>query len=178
MLAGASQFVALPMLVSGASAFVIIATVFFVNIRHYLMAASLAPYFRATPRWARAVIAQSVSDLSYALAVARWREQAPSVAYFIGCATSINIAWIVTSALGAFFGGAVEHPERYGLDFAFPAVFIALLLPLVADRRNLAVALLSGVLAIAVAAIIPGQWYVIVAGIGGAILGALMEHRR
>src|SRR5512138_1788892 len=43
--AGASQFVAVPMLAAGAPALAIVVTTYVVNMRHYLMAATLAPSF-------------------------------------------------------------------------------------------------------------------------------------
>src|SRR5919197_281251 len=140
MLAGASQFVALPMMVSGQPPLLVIITVYFVNLRHYLMAASLAPYFRKTSLWSRTLIAHTVSDVSYALVISRWRERAPSIPYFLGAALSVNIAWVVATAVAAFFGGPISEPERYGLDFAFPAIFLALLVPLITDARTIIVA--------------------------------------
>src|SRR5688572_7875902 len=55
--AGASQFVAVPMIAAGAPALAIIVTTYIVNMRHYLMAATLAPSFHGFRRRWLAVIA-------------------------------------------------------------------------------------------------------------------------
>jgi branched chain amino acid efflux pump len=175
MSAGASQFVALPLLVAGAPAGLVILMVYVVNLRHYLMAASLAPHVRDTPLWARAVLAHGISDPAYALTITRWRERLAHTAYFVGCAAGINGAWLVSSGLGAFFGSTVGHPARYGLDFAFPAIYLALLVPHVRDRQTLGIACGSGVLALLCASVLPGPWYIIAAGLSGSLLGALAE---
>jgi 4-azaleucine resistance transporter AzlC len=176
MSAGASQFVVLPLLVAGAPAGLVLLMVYVVNLRHYLMAASLAPYVRDTPPWARAVLAHGISDPAYALTIARWRERLIHVAYFIGCAGGINGAWLVGSGLGACFGSTMGHPERYGLDFAFPGIYLALLVPHLRDRQTLGVACGSGALALLCASLLPGPWYLVAAGLGGSLLGALTDN--
>ena len=69
--AGASQFVAVPMIAAGASPLTIVVTTYVVNMRHYLMAATLAPAFRAFPRGWLALVAHVINDESFAVAVAR-----------------------------------------------------------------------------------------------------------
>jgi predicted branched-subunit amino acid permease len=175
MQAGTSQLVALSLLQAGAPAGLVLLAVYTVNLRHYLMAASLAPYVRHLPRWAQAVLAQGISDGAYALTVARWRERPVHLAYFMGCAGGIDGVWVVSSAVGAFCGSTIAHPTRYGLDFAFPAVLLALLRPLVTNGQALGVALVSGALALSVAAVLPGPWSILAAGLGGGLFGALLE---
>ena len=82
--AGTAQFVALPMLQAGAPAWLLIVTTYIVNLRHYLMAASLAPYFAHLSRARLAVLAHGISDESYALTMARFARQAAHPAYFAG----------------------------------------------------------------------------------------------
>lgn len=47
--AGSAQFILAGMYAAGAPASAIIFTVFFVNLRHLLMSAALAPYFTKLP---------------------------------------------------------------------------------------------------------------------------------
>src|SRR2546422_2985341 len=71
--AGASQFVAVPMLAAGAPAVAIIVTTYVVNMRHYLMAATLAPSFRGYPRRPLPPLPHPINDQAFAVAVARPR---------------------------------------------------------------------------------------------------------
>ncbi|HXG02293.1 MAG TPA: AzlC family ABC transporter permease [Candidatus Binatia bacterium] len=71
--AGAAQFVAVPMLAAGASPLAVVLTTYVINLRHYLMAATLAPSFRAFPHWAVALVAHVLNDESFAVAVSRSR---------------------------------------------------------------------------------------------------------
>ena len=55
------------MLQAGAPAWLLVVTTYIVNLRHYLMAASLAPYFAHLSRGRLALLAHGISDESYAL---------------------------------------------------------------------------------------------------------------
>ena len=63
-------------------------------------------------------------------------------------------------------------PERYGLDFAFPAVFLALVAVQLRRRADWLVAIGAAVLAVALALILPGNWHIVVAGLAVSLLAA------
>lgn len=170
--AGASQFVAVPMLAAGAPALAIVVTTYVINMRHYLMAATLAPSFRNVPRWRLALVAHVINDESFAVAVARRNPPDPSV--FVGSAVAVCGAFLAGVAVGTPLGGLVADPARWGLDFAFPAVFLALVALQLRRRADWLVALAAAVVAVAVALVLPGNWHVIVAGLVVSTLGMLV----
>jgi len=161
--AGASQFVAVPMLATGAPAVAIIVTTYVVNMRHYLMAATLAPSFRGFRRAWLAVIAHVINDESFAVAVAR--SQPPDARIYLGSAIAICAAFTGGVLVGVSLGGLVERPERYGLDFAFPAVFLALVAVQLRRRADWLVAVGAAVIAVALALVLPGNWHIVVTGL-------------
>ena len=73
--------------------------------------------------------------------------------------------------VGAVLGSAIPDPGRYGLDLVFPLAFLGLLMAFLKGRVGLAVALGAGGLALVGAYLLPGKWYVIVAGLLGIVLG-------
>ena len=170
--AGASQFVAVPMLASGAPALAIVVTTYVINMRHYLMAATLAPSFRAFPRTWLALVAHVINDESFAVAVARRNPPDPWV--FIGSAAAVCGAFLAGVAVGTPLGGLVGDPERWGLDFAFPAVFLALVALQLRRRADWAVALAAAIVAVAVALVLPGTWHVMIAGLVVSTVGTLV----
>ena len=169
--AGTAQFVALPMLQSGAPAWLLVVTTYIVNLRHYLMAASLAPYFSHLSRARLALLAHGVTDESYALTMARFAERPSHPAYYAGSAATAYLAWYVGATAGGILGGRIPDPHRYGLDFVFPAVFIAILARTIQSRWQWAVAGVAAVVAIAVKATIGGTWHIALAGLGASALG-------
>lgn len=170
--AGASQFVAIPMLAAGAPALAIVVTTYVINMRHYLMAATLAPSFRTFPRGWLALVAHVINDESFAVAVARRNPPDPWV--FIGSALAVSGAFLAGVSVGTPLGGLVADPARWGLDFAFPAVFLALVALQLRRRADWLVALAAAVVAVAVALVLPGTWHVIVAGLVVSTVGMLV----
>lgn len=172
VLAGASQFVAVPMIAAGAPALAIIVTTYVVNMRHYLMAATLAPSFRGFKRRWLALIAHFVNDESFAVASAR--SQPPDAGVYLGSAAAIYVSFVGGVVVGTLLGGLVEDPERYGLDFAFPAVFLSLVAVQLRRRSDWLVAVGAAVLAVALALVLPSNWHIVIAGLVASGVGALL----
>lgn len=170
--AGASQFVAVPMIAAGAPALAVILTTYVVNIRHYLMAATLAPAFRGFRRPWLALIAHLINDESFAVASARSRP--PDAGVYLGSALAVGGAFLVGVLAGTLLGGLVADPERYGLDFAFPAVFLSLVALQLRRRRDWFVAGGAAVVAVAIAVTLPGNWHIVIAGLAASVAGALI----
>jgi len=175
--AGSAQFTAMGMWET-AGAVPIILTTMTINLRHLLMGASVAPYLRdMSPLW-KALLALWMSDESYALAIAEYERGHGSHHYFLGANVGIYLAWPISGLLGAVLGAAIPDPGRYGLDLVFPLAFLGLLVTFLKDRIGVAVALGAGGLALAGAYLLPGKWYVIVAGLLGSGLGLLLEEAK
>jgi 4-azaleucine resistance transporter AzlC len=173
--AGSAQFTALGMW--GASgAIPIILTTLVVNLRHLLMGASIAPHLEDLSRPWKALLALWMSDESYALAIAEYQRGTGNRWYFLGANVGIYVAWGVSGLMGGLLGTAVPDPERYGLELIFPLGFLGLLTTFMEDRVGVMVAFVSGALALAGAFLLPGKWYVIVAGLLGSGLGAVLEE--
>jgi 4-azaleucine resistance transporter AzlC len=170
--AGASQFVAVPMIAAGASPLTIVVTTYVVNMRHYLIAATLAPAFRAFPRGWLALVAHVLNDESFAVAVARQNPPDPGV--YIGSAIAVSGAFLAGVVVGTQLGGLVADPARWGLDFAFPAVFLALVAVQLRGRAEWLIALASAALAVAIALVLPGNWHIVITGVVVSSVAALL----
>jgi 4-azaleucine resistance transporter AzlC len=170
--AGASQFVAVPMIAAGTSPLAIVLTTYVVNMRHYLMAATLAPAFSTFPRAWLALVAHGINDESFAVAVAR--QNPPDPWFFIGSVVVVGGSFVGGVVVGTALGGLVADPARWGLDFAFPAVFLALVGAQLRSRADKLVALASGTLAVIVALVLPGNWHIVIAGVIVSAVAALV----
>jgi 4-azaleucine resistance transporter AzlC len=170
--AGASQFVAVPMLAAGAPVLTIVLITYVVNMRHYLMAAVLAASFRDFPRARTALLAHLVNDESFALATAR--SSPPDPWFYIGSAVAVYGAFLGGAFAGSLLGGLVREPERYGLDFAFPAVFLALVALQLRRLGDWLVAVVAGALAVGLALVVPHNWHILLAGLAVSGAGAFL----
>ena len=174
--AGASQFTAVTLLLGGAGPWSIVLTTLIVNLRHALLAASIAPYLRRVSALGRAGLAFQLTDESYALSIRRFREGTGSVAYLLGSNLSMYVCWQASTFAGYKLGAALPDPARFGLDLVFPLTFLGLVVPMLRDRPAWAAAVSAAVLALAGRALLPGYWYLIVAGLGGSLVGALLAR--
>jgi predicted branched-subunit amino acid permease len=73
-------------------------------------------------------------------------------------------------------GSAIRDPAELGVDFVFPLAFLALLVPLLRRRVDVAVALTAGVTAWLVSRVEQGGVPIVVAGVAGAALGAVLTR--
>jgi 4-azaleucine resistance transporter AzlC len=172
VLAGAAQFVAVPMIAGGASPLEVIVTTYVVNMRHYLMAATLAPVFRGFRPTRLALVAHLVNDESFAITMTRPGRPSPWV--YLGSAAAIYGAFLGGVGAGTLLGGLVREPERWGLDFAFPAVFLALVATQLHRAADWLVAVGSAGLAVALALAMPGNWHIVIAALVASAAGALL----
>jgi 4-azaleucine resistance transporter AzlC len=173
--AGSAQFTAVSMW-TAASAVSIVLTTLVINLRHLLMGASVAPYLRGLPQRWKALLALWMSDESYALAMAQYEQGHGSHFYFFGANVGLYLIWPLSGLTGAWLGAAIPDPGRYGLDMIFPLAFLGLLMSFLKDRGGVAAALSGGVLALVVAALLPGKWYVLVAGLLGSLAGLALDR--
>jgi predicted branched-subunit amino acid permease len=83
-------------------------------------------------------------------------------------------AFLCGVPVGTELGGLVNDPERWGLDFAFPAVFVALVAMQLRRRADWLVALAAAVLGVAIALVLPGNWHIVIAGLTVSAVAALL----
>src|SRR5687768_13342205 len=143
--AGSSQFAAVAVLGSGGAAAAAVLSGSLLNSR-YLATGAVAARVLTGPRWQRFLLAQLVVDESFALAVGAGTPEHPDRRMLVASGTALWIGWVGGSAIGAVLGPVVGDPTTLGLDAAFPALFIGLLWPLLANRQG-RIAAISGLVA-------------------------------
>ncbi len=174
--AGASQMTAVQMLMAGCGSWMVIITVFIVNLRHYLMAASLAPYLKGHSKPAKLINAYFMTDESYAVTYSYYQQNKPSALYFLGSGLSVYIFWCSSGVFGYFCGNIIPPQLGHALDFAFAAAFIGMLAPLIIDWPVAITVLTAAVISVIGSAYLPGKWYIIIAAIVASGSGFLTEQ--
>jgi 4-azaleucine resistance transporter AzlC len=139
--AGSAQFAVASILGAsgGVAAAVLAATL--LNARYAPISVSVAPLFEGG-RLRRLLESQLIVDESWA--VSRRADGRFDHKLLVGAGLVLYASWVGGTALGALGGEALGDPADLGLDAAFPALFLALLVPQVRTRRVLAAALLGG----------------------------------
>lgn len=177
--AGASQFVALDMWQPGALpiASIVVATLI-VNLRLVLMSATMRPLVAHLPPWRALATMFLVSDESWAMTMAERDRGGAGLAFFLGTGVLCWLSWLGSTLIGRFVGSVIEDPTALGLDFAFTATFLALLLGMWRGRADLVPWIVGGLVAVLVSRLVEGNWYIIAGGLVGSLAGAIAETRR
>lgn len=169
--AGSSQLIAVGLFSAGASPLSIILTTFVVNLRHLLMSASLAPFLSGWRKLPLAAFAFQLTDETFALHSARFPQEVPPKAEVFGVHVNAQVAWVLGTWLGFHAGELVPEVEPLGLDYALPAMFIALLMVIVREWKQLVTALIAGFFSVALALAGVDRWNVILGALLAATIG-------
>lgn len=175
---GIAQLITVQLLASGSPMIVIVAGGFVVGLRLMMYSAALSPHLAHLDRRWRALLSYLMTDQSFATTVKRYSEPG-DVRHrhwhmFGGCVT-LFVTWQASVVAGVLVGAQV--PSDWSLDFAVVLTFIALLVPAVRTRADLAAAIVAGAVAL-IAAGMPYRLALVVASICGIAIGMAIERGR
>jgi 4-azaleucine resistance transporter AzlC len=150
--AGSAQFGAVSVLDTGGGAAAAVVAAVLLNGRYAPISVTVGDEFHGSAV-RRLFEAQLIVDESWALS------RRPDGRYdrrlLIGGGLVLYCCWVGGTALGTLVGDRLGDPESYGLDAAFPALFLALLIPQVRTRAGLAAAVAGAVIALALVPFTP-----------------------
>jgi 4-azaleucine resistance transporter AzlC len=164
---GASQFAAVGIVSSGGEPLSALGTALLLAARNGVYSLTIA---ETLPRngLKRLIAAQLVIDETAAMSKA---QPVPEVSQEVFWVTGISVFvfWNAGTLLGVFAGQVVGDPLSWGLDAAFPAGFLALLLPHLSDRKKRLAALLGALIAVISIPILPQGLPVLAAALGAVV---------
>ena len=161
VIAGSAQMLALNMLKTGATLGVIIFTTLIINLRHVLYSASISGTVREASFFKKCFMSYALTDEVYATTVKEMEGNKKEKYLFYG------------SAMITFWAIWV-HIEKYGLDFAMVAAFIAIVVPQIKSQActvAAVVAAVSGVLLV----VLPYSLGIVVASVLGVLAGLCVD---
>jgi 4-azaleucine resistance transporter AzlC len=167
--AGSAQFVVTGMLGSPAAGIVL--TVFFLNLRHLLLAAALAPRLRAVPAWKNALLGLQLTDETFVVASSK---EAIRPAWMAGLNLAAWSTWAAANLAGAALSGYAGDTRALG--FALPAMFAGLLVLQSKSRAGWAAGGIAAFSGIAIHSFWPGPWAIVAATLLGASAGLALER--
>jgi 4-azaleucine resistance transporter AzlC len=159
--AGSAQFAAASIMSAGGTVAAAVAAALLLNARYAPIGVTVARWLRGSP-WSRLLHAQLVVDESWAIAAEGEGRFDPRM--LIGAGAGLYVAWVLGTAVGSLGGQALGDPSTLGLDAAFPALFLALLVPQLRERRAVPAALLGAGIALVLTPIAPAGVPIVAAG--------------
>ena len=165
--AGSAQFAAAAIVGGAGQPVAAIAAALLLNTRYLPIGVSVAPYLPGGPL-RRFLQAQLVVDESWAIAASG--DGRFDAHRLIGAGVVLWLAWVAGTVVGVIGGEALGDPAALGLDAAFPALFLALLVPQLGGRRAAIAAACGALIALALVPITPAG-VPIIAAAAAALIG-------
>jgi 4-azaleucine resistance transporter AzlC len=142
--AGASQFVSVSMLLSGAGTVQIITTTLFLNMRHLIMSLAVNDQIRDFSLARKSFLSFFITDETFALLTlgevdVNAYDRSPS--YLSGLLLTAYFGWVTGSAVGALGSGLIPEEITTAVIAGLYGLFIGLLVPPV--RKSLRYALIA-----------------------------------
>jgi 4-azaleucine resistance transporter AzlC len=175
VVAGASQFVVLGLWIAPLPVLSILVTTLVVNLRHVLMGIALNRRFVSLSPLKKYGSAFFLSDESWALTIGSFATGENDAAILPGSGFVLSFAWVGGTALGYNLGSLIGNPTTWGLSFAFPAACIALLPGQWRGKPSLLPWLVAVLVAAGTAHWLAGQWYILLGGLAGSLVGAFYD---
>jgi 4-azaleucine resistance transporter AzlC len=150
--AGSAQFATVSVLGDGGTLAAAITAAVLLNTRYVPIGISVSSGLTG-PAWRRLLQAQLVVDESWAIShLGGGRYDASRL---LGAGLVLYPSWVLSTSVGTFTGDLIGDPLDFGLDAAFPALFLALLAGQIHDREGVAAAALGGAIALALVPFVP-----------------------
>lgn len=165
--AGSAQFAVASVLGAGGQPVAAIAAALLLNARYLPIGISVANAL-AGPAWLRFLKAQLVVDESWAIAAQGGGSF--DGRRLVGAGIVLWLAWVGGTLVGAVGGEALGDPAALGIDAAFPALFLALLVTQLRSRTAVMAAVLGAAVSLALVPFAP-PGVPIVAAAAAALVG-------
>ncbi|MEU4524212.1 AzlC family ABC transporter permease [Amycolatopsis sp. NPDC024027] len=171
--AGASQFMFIGIVAAGGNPFAAVLAGLLANARHLPFGFAIGDVLGK--RWAaRLAGSHLMIDESVAFALAQREAHRRRAAYW-ACGIGLFLCWNIGVVGGAYAGTAISDTDAFGLDAAFPAVLLALVLPSLRDKAARLPVLIGVLVALVATPFLPAGLPVLLA-LAGVLAGVAAKE--
>ncbi|MFC9248626.1 AzlC family ABC transporter permease [Streptomyces sp. NPDC057136] len=173
---GASQFALVGALAAGGNPYTAAAGAFFLGVRNAFYGLRLSQLL-ALPRAVRPFAAQWVIDETTAVTLPQPTRRAARIGFTVTGLT-LYVLWNLTTLVGALGAEALGDTNAWGLDAASPAVFLALLAPMLKSTMERVTAGLAVLLVLGLLPVLPAGLPVLLSALAAPVVLFLMGRRK
>jgi predicted branched-subunit amino acid permease len=175
---GIAQLIACQLIAAHSPVVVTVAAASVVSLRLMMYSAAISPHMAHLDRRWRVLLSFLMTDQGFVMAVKHFSEAGERRNrhwHMLGTSLTLYLSWQAAVAVGISLGAQI--PASWSLDFAVVLTFIALLVPAVRTRADLAAAIVAAGVALAAAGL-PYRLSLVVASIAGIAAGMAIELTR
>jgi predicted branched-subunit amino acid permease len=153
----------------------LVSLAFMVCMRYVLMGMVMQSKLNGLTGWKIYIALFFVADENWALTVIKSKthtNEAYLYGYFLVSGLFFYFFWVLFGWMGMVLAPLIKHPETFGLDFAFLAVFFAMLVALWRGKNDWLPIVVAAIAALSVETVLPGAWHIIAGALCGSLFGA------
>lgn len=175
--AGASQLVGIELFGHHTAAWLIVLSVFAVNFRHILYSASLTRPLASWTPVQKLTGFFFLVDPQFAETIRR-RENGETVkfSWYMGFASIIYVAWMITTLIGIWLGSRIGDPESLGLDVLLPVYFLGMVAGFRLRKNFYPVMITSAVAATLAHQTVGSPWHVSIGAMAGIAVAVFLAR--
>lgn len=166
--AGGAQFMLVGVVGAGGGLVAAVLGALVLNLRHVPFGLAIGDVI-GKGLLAKLVGSHLMSDETVAFAMAQ-RDPRRARAVYWGCGVALFLMWNLGTLVGALAGQVIGDTDAFGLDAAFPAALLALVLPALKQPRVRNAALLGSAVALAATPFVPAGVPVLLSLVGLVVL--------
>ncbi len=171
--AGASQMVGLELFGTDASAWLIAASIFVVNLRHLLYSATIGRRMAGFTPGQKAVGFFLLTDPQFAEAEREAEAKGGfSFSWYLGVGAAFYVMWQLATLAGAVFGRLIPDADRWGIDFLLTIYFLGLVMGFRKRAFWLPVVAVSAVVSVVAFKLIGSPWHISAGAVAGVLFAA------
>lgn len=174
--AGSAQFVMVEMWSTPLDVIGIVLAALMINLRYFLVGASLNPLFINSSKKEKFKYMHLVADENWAVTMTRLKNEKITPLFLFGGGVSILFTWSLGTISGYTLGEFISDPAKFGLDFAFVAIFTALCFSMYKGEEDIIPWATTAIVAILCEYFLPGKFYIVIGAIAGS-LSAVYLHK-
>ncbi|WP_225743225.1 AzlC family ABC transporter permease [Marinilactibacillus sp. Marseille-P9653] len=175
--AGAGQFLAASMLVLGASIPSVIVMVFFLNLRHILMSASMSTYVKERSLGFIALFSHVLTDESYGINYTKFREGNWSPEEAMVTSIANYSTWVISTIIGGVIGSQIQV-NTIIMNYALIAMFLYMMVQQFVSKEHLIAGISSIVLTVILTIVLKHNIALVIATVIASFIGYYLEVRK
>jgi len=167
--AGSAQFVMVDMWTSSLDIIGIITAALMINLRYFLIGASLHPLFINSSKTEKFKYMHLVADENWAVTIDKAKRQNITPLFLFGGGLCLLFVWSLGTTGGFLLGEFIKNPADYGLDFAFVAIFTALCVNMYQGGKDILPWMIAALFSVTCEYLFPGKIYIIAGALAGSL---------
>lgn len=174
---GAGQFLAASMVVIGATNPAIIVTIFFLNLRHVLMGASISKYVKQRKLGFLTLFGQTLSDESYGVNYTNFLSGRWTTNEALVLSLSNYSAWAMSTVIGGAIGSQFAI-NTVIMNYALIAMFMCMMVNQFVSKDYIIAAAIAIVLTVLLTIILQHNISIVLAAVLASCVGYYLERRK